>query len=94
MYIGGIDEGDTLGSEINPASPLWAGILAFIVCVLANFRHPDPAGGVDIFDMIVYSRKLGGATFPYTTPGSTSIDNLIPVKLLGTTRSRKVGRGS
>jgi len=94
MYIAGIPEDMTTGSNINVPGALWTGILNFIVCVLANFKHPDPAGGTDIWDLIVYSRKLGGAAFPYTAAGVTDVDNLVPVQALGTTRSRKVGRGS
>jgi hypothetical protein len=94
MYIAGIPENQTLGSSIDAAGPLWAGLLAFAVCVISNFVHPDPAGGTDIFDFVVYSRKLGGATFPYGLTGSTDVREFVPVQQLGTTRSRKVGRGS
>jgi len=94
MYIAGIPEDQTTGSNISDPSALWTAIAAFVTCVLTNFRHPDPAGGTDLFNLIVYSRKLGGSTFPLTTAGSTDIDALVPVRALGTTRSRKVGRGS
>lgn len=93
MYIGGIPEDMTTDSNITAPSALWTGIANFIVCVLANFKHPDPAGGTDIFDLIVYSRKLGGSIFPYGLTGVTAVDNLVRVQALGTTRSRKVGRG-
>jgi len=93
MYIPGIPEDQTNGSAINTGLPLWAGIAAFIACVLSEFVHPDPAGGTDIFDLIVYSRKIGGAHFPYGLTGATAVTQLIPLQQLGTTRSRKVGRG-
>jgi len=94
MYIAGIPEDQTTGSNINDTGPLWAGIADFILCVATNFFHPDPAGGTDLFDLVVYSRKIGGAAFPYGLTGATDVDQLIPVQALGTTRSRKVGRGS
>jgi len=94
MYIAGIPEDQTTNSAINTGLPLWAGIAAFIACVLAEFKHPDPAGGTDLFDLVVYSRLLGGSSFPYGAAGVTAVDNLVPDQQLGTTRSRKVGRGS
>lgn len=94
MYIAGIPENQTLGSKIDPSGPFWAGLLGFALCVITNFVHPDPAGGTDIFDLIVYSRKLGGAHFPYGTAGVTDVREFVPVADIGTTRSRKLGRGA
>lgn len=94
MYIPGIPEDQTTNSNIDPASDLWAGLLAFAACMISEFYHPDPAGGTDIFDFVVYSRKLGGSSFPYGLTGVTAVSQLNPVAALGTTRSRKVGRGS
>jgi len=94
MYIAGIPEDQTTGSNISDPSALWTAIAAFVTCVLTNFKHPDPAGGTDIFDLIVYSRLLGGSSFPYGLTGVTAVDSLVPVRALGTTRSRKVGRGA
>lgn len=94
MYIAGIPENATLNSGLDPAHAFWAGLLAFAACVITNFVHPDPAGGTDIFDLIVYSRKIGGSTFPYGLTGVTDVREFVPVAQLGTTRSRKVGRGS
>lgn len=94
MYIAGIPEDQTTGSNITLESDLWAGLAAFVTCIATNFFHPDPAGGTDLFDLVVYSRKIGGSSFPYGLTGVTDVDQLIPVQALGTTRSRKVGRGS
>lgn len=94
MYIAGIPEDQTTGSAINTEGPLWDGLLAFALCVITNFVHPDPAGGTDIFDLIVYSRKIGGSAFPYGLTGVTDVREFVPVAQLATTRSRKVGRGS
>lgn len=94
MYIAGIPEDQTTGSALNTEGDLWLGLLAFATCVLTNFVHPDPAGGSNLFDLIVYSRLLGGSAFPYGLTGSTDVREFVPVQQLGTTRSRKVGRGS
>lgn len=94
MYVAGIPEDQTTGSAINTEGPFWAGALAFALCVVTNFVHPDPAGGTDLFDLIVYSRKLGGSTFPLGLTGVTDVREFVPVAQIATTRSRKVGRGS
>jgi hypothetical protein len=94
MYIAGIPEDQTTGSLLNTEGPFWAALLAFAVCVISNFVHPDPAGGADLFDLIVYSRKIGGSAFPYGLTGVTDVREFVPVQQIATTRSRKVGRGS
>jgi len=94
MYIAGIPEDQTLNSNLDPAGDFWAALAAFAACCITNFVHPDPAGGTNLFDMVVYSRKLGSAVYPYTGAGAEAITQLTPVAALGTTRSRKVGRGS
>lgn len=94
MYVAGIPEDQTLNSSIDPAGDLWAALAAFAACVITNFVHPDPAGGTDLFDFGVYSRKIGGSTYPLGASGFTAVTQLNRVAELGTTRSRKVGRGS
>jgi len=92
-YIAGIPENATLNSSLDPAHAFWAALLAFAVCVITNFVHPDPAGGSDLFNLIVYSRKIGGAAFPYNVSGATPVREFVPQQQIGTQRSRKVGRG-
>jgi hypothetical protein len=94
MYLAGIPEDQTTNSNINPGSAFWTALAAFVTCVIAEFVHPDPAGGTNLFDIGVYSRKIGGSTYPLGASGFEAITQLIPVAALGTTRSRKVGRGS
>jgi hypothetical protein len=96
VYIGGIPESDTTGSLINiepPNAALWTALLAFAACVVSAFVHPDPAGGSNIWNVGVYSRKIGGATFPFSPTGFTSMTEIVPHRELATTRSRKIGRG-
>lgn len=93
-YIAGIPEDQTLNSAIDISKPLWAGILGFALCVITNFVHPDPAGGSNIWNLIVFSRKLAGSTLPFPNNSTTDVREYVPVQQLGTMRSRKVGRGS
>lgn len=94
FFLPGIPEDQTTNSFLNQSTPMWAALIAFAVCLLTNFKNPDPAGGSDLFDIGVYSRKLGGSAFPYSMAGFTAANQIAPVALLATTRSRKVGRGS
>lgn len=92
-YIAGIPEAATIGSKLDPTHAFWLGAVAFAACVIAAFVHPDPAGGTDIFDIAVYSRKEGGSTLPYGAAGFKAVTQFNPVADLATTRSRKLGRG-
>lgn len=93
MYLAGIPENATINSTLDPAHAFWAGLLAFALCIVENFIPGDPVGS-NSYGMVVYSRKIGGAAFPYGLNGATQIHEIFPVSQIGTTRSRKVGRGS
>jgi len=92
-YFAGIPEAATNGSQLDTGHAFWAGALAFAVCVISNFVPGDPPGSPS-WALCVYSRKIGGAAFPYGLSGFTQVREYVPAALLGTTRSRKVGRGS
>lgn len=93
MYLPGIPEGATIVSALDTSNAFWTGVLNFAACLATNFILGDPPGS-NSFQMMVYSRKLGGSTFPYNNAGFTAVSSFLPVQQLGTTRSRKVGRGS
>lgn len=93
-YIPGIPEDQTIGSAINTGGPLWAGLLGFALCIVNNFVHPDPAGGSNLWDFGVMSRTIGGASPPFGFSGFAAMQEYVPKQQLGTTRSRKVGRGA
>lgn len=93
MYIAGIPEDATANSFLSLDQPYWAAIAAFIVCVAGKFIAPIPQGGSN-FLLGVYSRKIGGSSFPYGVGGFTPATSLERVQLIATTRSRKVGRGN
>lgn len=92
-FLAGIPEAVTTNSVLNAADPFWAAALAFAVCVLANFNPGDPPGANTWFPT-VYSRKIGGSTFPFGANGFTRVTSISPVAQIATTRSRKVGRGA
>lgn len=93
-YIPGIPEAATIGSKFDTTHAFWTALVAFAACVLADFVHPDPAGGTDIFDLDVYSRKIGGSTYPFGASGFANVTQIVPDEVIGTTRSRKLGRGA
>lgn len=93
MYLPGIPEGATIVSSLDTSNAFWTAVVAFAACLASKFILGDPPGS-NSFQMMVYSRKLGGSTFPYTNAGFTSVSSFVPVQALGTTRSRKVGRGA
>lgn len=92
-YYAGIPENATVGSTLDPTGAFWTAILAFAACVIEKFVAGDPPG-TNAWAMMMYSRKLGGSTFPLGNAGFEAVTEYVPVSLLGTTRSRKVGRGS
>jgi len=93
MYLGAIPESATSGSSLDTGSAYWQAIVAFLTCVVTKFVLGDPPGA-NSFQIMNYSRKDGGTTFPLGNAGFKSITSLTASTLIGTTRSRKVGRGS
>lgn len=93
MYIAGIPEDQTNGSKFNVALPFWLALVQTLACILSVFNFPDPAGATDAFQLVVYSRKIGGSSYPLGLTGVTNVSQLIPDQVIGTTRSRKLGRG-
>jgi len=93
MFLAGIPESATLKSSFDLTGATWAAILAFVACLVDKFVDNGELGS-DRFNLGVYSRKIGGATFPYGAAGFTPAVSLNAVALVATMRSRKVGRGS
>lgn len=93
MFLAGIPESATLKSSFDLTGATWLAILAFVACLVDKFIDNAELGS-DRFILGVYSRKIGGAAFPYGAAGFTPAVSLNPVSLVATMRSRKVGRGS
>lgn len=93
MYIAGVPEGSKIGSLISTEDPFWNGLLGFVTCIASKFITGDPPVS-RTFVLGVFSRKLGGETFPANVAGFTPITALVPHRELATMRSRKIGRGN
>jgi len=93
LFIAGIPEDQTINSNLDPAGPYWAALIAFALCLVTNFIPADPGTGAEEWSMQVLSRKLGGNTPPYAGAGFASVSAIAPQRLIATTRSRKLGRG-
>lgn len=91
MYIPGAVAADDNQDFIDATDPFWTALVNFALCLVANFIPGDPPGS-NSWAMGVYSRKLGGASFPYGA-GFTAMADVQPQRALGTMRSRKFGRG-
>lgn len=89
----GIPEDQTIDSQIDPASPLWAALIAFVACVAAAFIN-EGTPGANFVRWIIYSRKLGGAKVPFSIAGATHVLSAAPKANVGTINSRKIGRGA
>lgn len=93
FYLAGVPESATDGSVLDTGNAFWTGFVAFLACLATNFIPGDPPGS-NSWAQMIYSRKLGGTHFPYPLAAFTQVLSYKPVQQLGTTRSRKVGRGS
>lgn len=93
ISFAGIPEDQTIDSQLDPASPLWAGLIAFVGCVAAAFIHTGTPGSNQV-DWIVYSRRDGGAKVPFSIAGAHLVQTAAPRSNIGTINSRKVGRGA
>jgi hypothetical protein len=92
MYICGIPEAATINSAFDTTNAYWTALVNFAACLVTGFVFHDPVGP-NHQQLSIYSRKIGGATFPYGLSGFTAVETVNPVTQIGTTRSRKVGRG-
>jgi len=97
MFLPAIPEDQTTNSYLNTEgggiAAYWNALIAYLACIATNFIRVPAEGGTN-FPLGIYSRKLGGTTFPYNPVGFTAADSLVPVRLISTTRSRKQGRGA
>jgi hypothetical protein len=91
--LGGIPEGSTTNSMLNPEAIFWTSLLAFIACLVEKFIVGDPIPA-NAWQMGVLSRKGHVKGTPFTPDKFAAMTNLIPHQLISHIASRKVGRGS
>ena len=95
MFLAGIPEGATSGSYIETTNPHWTSILNYLACVAAAFVHPTIDTGSNIIQLGVMSRKLAGVSKPpFVASAFAPATRLVPRNIVGSSNSRKVGKGS
>lgn len=96
----GVPEAATIGSTIITGGPYWAAVLAFIACVSEKFIHGTELSGPNTISVGVISKSLKVVVAPAKPKAPWPVDlfsHALKLKVLpkvGTTNSRKVGRGS
>lgn len=94
MYLAGIPEDQINQSIMTVPGPFANAVIQLLTCIATKFINFGDPAPVNTAVLGVYSRKLGGAKFPYGIAGFTPCTSLNSISEVGTTRSRKVGRGS
>jgi hypothetical protein len=96
----GIPEAATNGSDVITGGPWWTALLAFIACVSEKFIHGSELSGPNTISLGVLAKTLKPHA-PDTTPKAPwpldTFSHALRITALpkvGTTNSRKVGRGS
>ena len=93
IFFPGIPQEQAFNSQLNTGHAGWTAYLAFLQCLVTKFITGEPIGS-NQFRIGVYSRKIGGSSFPFNTSGFTQAAQLSAVTLIATTRSRKIGHGN
>jgi hypothetical protein len=94
LFLPGVPEEAVVGSVIDADSPFWTSLLALLACIATKFINIGDPPPINKAVLGVYSRKLGGASFPFGAAGFTPLTSLSASREVGTTRSRKIGRGT
>lgn len=92
MFIAGVPESGTLKSYIPTEGAFYAGLVAFVGCMMGKFLAPHTLP-LNKWEWGVFSRKIGHAKAPFDPLGFSPIADAIVKPLLSTTRSRKIGHG-
>lgn len=93
VFIAGVPEVATIASYLNPEHAFYAAMVAFVACMITGFVHTGELGSNQV-SWGVFSRKLGNKKAPYLAAGFAPIISANVVRLLATTRSRKIGHGN
>lgn len=96
----GIPEGATVGSTISTAHAYWGVILAFVACVAGKFINTNDLTEPNTISVGVLARTLkpadaqGKRKAPWPIDTFARATRIVATPKVGTTNSRKVGRGS
>jgi hypothetical protein len=92
MFIAGVPESGTLKSYIPTEGAFYAGLVAFVGCMMEHFLTTDVLVNGH-WEWGVFSRKLGNAKAPFLAAGFSPMVDAVVKSQLATTRSRKIGHG-
>lgn len=92
MFLAGVPESGTLKSYIPTEGAFFAGMVAFIGCMMGKFLAPHTLP-LNKWEWGVFSRKFGNAKAPFLAAGFSPLVDAVAKPLLATTRSRKIGHG-
>lgn len=96
----GVPEAATIGSTIITGGAYWAAVLAFLACVAEKFIHGAELSGPNTISLGVLAKTLkpadadGKRKAPWPIDTFAHATRLTALPKVGTTNSRKVGRGS
>lgn len=93
LFVPGIPESATQGSYILATNAYWIALLAFIACLAGKLIHIGDPPGANQLSWGVMSRKLGGLKPPYSASGFALVTRAVARNVVGSTNSRKQGRG-
>lgn len=92
MFIAGVPESGTIRSYIPTEGAFYAGLVAFLTCMLGKFLGPFTLP-LNKWEWGVFSRKIGHSSAPFDATGFAPMADAVVRTLLSTTRSRKIGHG-
>jgi len=98
--LAGVPESATVGSTIITGGPFWTAVLAFIICVGGKFIHETELSAPNTISLGVLAKTLkpldaaGKRKAPWPVDLFSHATRISALPKVGTTNSRKVGRGS
>jgi hypothetical protein len=94
-FMAGIPEAATISSNIIEAHAYWLALLAFMASLDTKFIHTDDPPATNRVEIGVLSKTIAGVDkAPYPTTAFARAQRFAARPVVGTTNSRKVGRGS
>lgn len=99
-FIPGIPEGATDGSNVTTTSAAWLAVVAFLACVGTKFIHGTELAGPNTISLGVIAKSLqtpnaeGKKLAPWPLDLFSRATRMTAKPIVGTTNSRKIGRGA
>lgn len=99
-FLPGVPEAATDGSNVTPTHAFWLAVLAFAACVAQKFIHGNELSAPNTISVGVIAKSLKPVTGDEKRKAPWPVNLFAPATrltarpIVGTTNSRKVGRGS